>query len=289
MNLTANCSLQLTVGAIALSTIAVLSNQTRASAVSITYEAPNVIVANTSIVGSTAVNTFEAGTVSTTPVSNYTFNFVDATTTNSYRATYDKLVVANYGTSTQTAGAGYTGKFAVNSNTTGLTNPALPTTNLTFTDLTNGGTSAGVKYFGLFFSSLDPGNQLTFYNGSNELAKLSISNFATLVGGNATPFIGGPFTQPGAFFNFYAGAGEQFTRIGFTQTTQGGGFENDNQTFRIPNALGVSGTDVNLAGLTFTGNVTPTVVPEPLTIIGTLIGGTAALRIRKKLKANSGV
>ncbi len=32
-----------------------------------------------------------------------------------------------------------------------------------------------------------------------------------------------------------------------------------------------------------------TAVPEPFTIIGTLVGGTAALRMRKKLKATSGV
>jgi hypothetical protein len=30
---------------------------------------------------------------------------------------------------------------------------------------------------------------------------------------------------------------------------------------------------------------TPTAVPEPFTIIGTIIGGTAAFRMRKKLKA----
>ncbi|WP_310413345.1 PEP-CTERM sorting domain-containing protein, partial [Chamaesiphon sp. OTE_8_metabat_110] len=35
------------------------------------------------------------------------------------------------------------------------------------------------------------------------------------------------------------------------------------------------------------GTTTP--VPEPFTIIGTLVGGTAALRMRKKLKASSGV
>jgi hypothetical protein len=286
MNLTTNRSIQLTMGAIALSTITGLSNPTAASAVTITYEAPNVFAANTSIVGSTAVNTFETGTVSTTPVANYIFNFQDATTTNDYRATYDKLVVANYGSRTQTAGAGYTGKFVVNSNRTDLTNPALPTTNLTFTDTTNGGISAGVRYLGLFFSSLDSGNQLTFYNGTTELAKLSISNFATLVGNDA-PFKGGPFGEPGAFFNFYAGATEQFTRIEFTENGTGGGFENDSHTFRIPNALAISGTGVNLAGLSFTGNVTSTAVPEPFTIIGTLIGGTAAFRMRKKLKAGN--
>jgi hypothetical protein len=34
---------------------------------------------------------------------------------------------------------------------------------------------------------------------------------------------------------------------------------------------------------------TPTAVPEPLTIFGTIIGGTAAFRIKKKLKATSKV
>ncbi len=33
-------------------------------------------------------------------------------------------------------------------------------------------------------------------------------------------------------------------------------------------------------------NTTPTAVPEPFTIVGTLIGGTAALRMRKKLGVN---
>jgi hypothetical protein len=277
-------STQLSIGAIVFSTLSLLTNPNGAEAVTITYEAPDVIVANTSVIGSTVVNTFETGTVSITPAA-YTFDFQDATTTNDYRATYDKLVVANYGKGTQTAGAGYTGKFAVNSNRTDLTDPILPTTNLTFTDTTNGGTRAGVKYFGMFFSSLDSGNQLTFYNGSTELAKLSISNFGTLVGGDEAPFTGGPYDQPGAFFNFYADANEEFTRIEFTQADNGGGFENDNHTFRIPNAEGISGSGVDLAGLTFTGNVTSTPIPEPFTIIGSIIGGTAAVGMRKKLKS----
>jgi hypothetical protein len=39
-----------------------------------------------------------------------------------------------------------------------------------------------------------------------------------------------------------------------------------------------------------TGSVTPiasTSVPEPFTIVGTLVGGTAALRMRKKLKSDN--
>ncbi len=283
MNLISKRIAQAAMGAVAISATAGSIDSDGALAVTITYEAPNVVTANTAVIGSNVVNTFETGTVSTTPVAS-TFNFQDATTTNNYSATYDNLVFANYGGGTQTAGAGYTGKFVVNSNRTDLTNPALPNTNLTFTDTTQGGISTGVKYFGIFYSSLDSGNQLAFYNGNTELAKVSISNFGTLVG-NETPFIGGPFNQPGAFFNFYAGANEQFTRIEFTQNGTGGGFENDNHTFRIPNALGISGSGVDLAGLNFTGNVASTPIPEPLTIIGSVIGGTAAVGMRKKLKS----
>jgi hypothetical protein len=34
------------------------------------------------------------------------------------------------------------------------------------------------------------------------------------------------------------------------------------------------------------GTANPTSVPEPFTVIGTLVGGTAAFRMRKKLKSN---
>jgi hypothetical protein len=278
-------SIQLAIGTLALSAITGLSNPNAASAVTITYEAPNVVAASSSV-GATVKNDFESLSISTGNYANYpnsTFSFIDAATTHSYTATYDNLEVAKYGNSTQTAGAGYTGKFAVNTKSTSVTNPAITTTNLTFTDNT-ASTAAGIKYFGLFFSSLDAGNQLTFYNGNAVIAQLSISNFSRLVS-NSSSFNGGPYSQPGVFFNFYADAGEQFTKIAFTQTTTGGGFEHDNHTFRVPDAEAVSGTGVNLGGLTFTGNVNTTAIPEPFTIIGSIIGGTAAFRMRKKLKA----
>jgi hypothetical protein len=274
-------SIQFAIGA--LSVTALLSNPNAASAVTMTYEAPNVFSASPSV-GTTAKNDFE--TPSTGNILNYVFDFTDATSGNPYQATYDNLYVADYGQNGKTAGAGYTGKFAVSTQSVNVTVPQIQTTNITFTDVSipSSPTSAGIKYFGLFFSSLDDGNELTFYNGSTEIARLSISNFSTLVN-NSGDFTGGPYlNEPSAFFNFYADAGEQFTRIALTQTTLGGGFENDNHTFRIPDAEAISGTGVNLSGLNFSGNVT-TAVPEPFTIIGTLVGGTAAFRLRKKLKA----
>jgi hypothetical protein len=42
-------------------------------------------------------------------------------------------------------------------------------------------------------------------------------------------------------------------------------------------------------GLTLLSNGAATQVPEPFTIIGTIIGGTAALRMRKQLKSSKKV
>jgi hypothetical protein len=283
MNLLNNRSMRLAASTIAVSSIAGLLNPTAASAVILTYESPNVFSASPSV-GTTTQHNFESAPLGNTL--NYTYNFTEGST--NYRATYDNLFVANYGSGSQTAGAGYTGKFAVNTRLTGITNPAITTTNINFTN-TDTNTNAGIKYFGLFVSSLDPRNQLTFYNGSTQLAQLSLTNFATLV--NNTPgFVGGPYNEPGAFFNFFAEGAEQFTRIEFTQTTAGGnngGFENDNHTFRFANASALAGNGVNLSALTYTGNVNTISVPEPFTVIGTLVGGTAALRLRKKLKSTN--
>jgi hypothetical protein len=52
----------------------------------------------------------------------------------------------------------------------------------------------------------------------------------------------------------------------------------------IPSFNGITGTD-NVFGTIQVTSVPPTAVPEPLTIIGTIIGGTAAMRMRKKLKS----
>jgi hypothetical protein len=281
MNLLNNRSMRLAASTIAVSSIAGLLNPTAASAVILTYESPNVFSASPSV-GTTAQNNFESPT--TGNKLNYTYDFIEGST--NYRATYDNLFVANYGSGSQTAGAGYTGKFAVNTRI-GITNPAISTTNINFTN-TDTNTSAGIKYFGLFVSSLDARNQLTFFNGSTQLAQLSLTNFATLV--NNTPgFVGGPYGEPGAFFNFFAEGAEEFTRIEFTQKTLAsgnqGGFESDNHTFRFASASALAGNGVNLSALTYTGNVNTISVPEPFTVIGTLVGGTAALRLRKKLKS----
>jgi len=70
----------------------------------------------------------------------------------------------------------------------------------------------------------------------------------------------------------------------------GGGF--DTIRLRDGGASSISFLDGNANALAFdkinaTVGQTSQPVPEPFTIIGTLIGGTAALRIRRKLKATA--
>lgn len=70
--------------------------------------------------------------------------------------------------------------------------------------------------------------------------------------------------EPAGFFNF--------------QTTTGGSPSSVSSFSSVPNVYTLNGV-VSHPDLA-------TDVPEPFTIVGTLIGGTAALRMRKKLKAN---
>ena len=58
-------------------------------------------------------------------------------------------------------------------------------------------------------------------------------------------------------------------------------------TSRTYQNIGSSVANVDSVGLITNFNNVATAVPEPFTIIGTLVGGTAALRMRKKLKASA--
>jgi hypothetical protein len=54
-----------------------------------------------------------------------------------------------------------------------------------------------------------------------------------------------------------------------------------------PNSVLFSNADSDQKAFVISGDLVSTSVPEPFTVFGTLIGGTAALRMRKKLRANS--
>jgi hypothetical protein len=265
--------------------IGLLSVQS-AQAFTISVENPNTFSASTSV-GTTQQVDFEDLPLGLN--TGYNVDFPDAASGDTYKATYDSLRVYNYGNgSTTTAGAGYTGKFVANFDTQASPDggTSVTTTNLTFTDQTQGGVSAGVRYFGLFLSSFDAQNQFTIYNGDAVVAQFRINDISSFVNNN-TAYVGGPFGEYGAFFNFFADGSETFTRVQFTQVG-GGGFENDNHTFRVPDAQQRTGTAVNLSALNVTGGSVQA-VPEPSpfmggAVLGTIFAGLAFWRNRRKVQ-----
>ncbi len=105
----------------------------------------------------------------------------------------------------------------------------------------------GVNYFGLWFSALDNGNQLKFYQGSNLVYSFTPQDFRTLVGActGSNPFCGNPNSgldshEQFAFLNFFD-IGGTFDSVVFTQVG-GGGFESDNHTVAYIDPITASGT-----------------------------------------------
>ena len=133
-----------------------------------------------------------------------------------------------------------------------------------------------VNYFGMWFSALDGGNQLSFYNGSTLLYSFTPAAFSALVGAcpSASGFCGNPNNgansgQQYAFLNFYDPTGV-FNKVVFTESPAVGGFESDNHT--VGNlTTGPGGTVINSP------------VPEPSTflLLGTgTVGLASAVRRR---------
>ena len=108
----------------------------------------------------------------------------------------------------------------------------------------------GVNYFGLWFSALDPGNLLQFYQDDTLLYSFTPADFISLVGDclSPNPFCGNPNNgQDGneqfAFLNFYDTSGF-FNKVVFTQTGSGGGFESDDHTVAYMNPPTPHGTNI---------------------------------------------
>jgi hypothetical protein len=139
--------------------------------------------------------------------------------------------------------------------------------------LTTSGGLPGVNYFGMWFSALDAGNELQFYNGSTLLYTFTPALFASLVGAcpNATnAFCGNPNNKTEdsgeqfAFLNFYDTNG-YFDQVVFTESG-GGGFESDNHTVGYMNPVVPTGT--------------PIVTPEPGSLALMLTGLLALIGLR---------
>jgi len=141
-------------------------------------------------------------------------------------------------------GAGGTGYYPeVFSNTNGTGSYSL--------SLSVSGNIPGVNYFGLWFSALDAGNELSFYDGNTLVYSFGPAQFQSLVGAcpSATnAFCGNPNNgddsgEQFAFLNFFDTTG-YFDKIVFSETG-GGGFESDNHTVAYLDPPTPSGTVIN--------------------------------------------
>ena len=120
----------------------------------------------------------------------------------------------------------------------------------------------------------------------------STNNYALTSGDLTFAFANGTNVTAGngsQFLRTFNGTSVSFGANGTVGTTVSNSFgtvntDSFNLTFNdISSRSGAGGYSV-LAS-TFTAPPTTTAVPEPFTIIGTLVGGTAAVRMRKKLAA----
>ena len=145
----------------------------------------------------------------------YTTTFNGSGITGTYGGSFGVTPADYYG------GAGGTGNYAV-----------------TFTGLSYTlALSSNVNYFGAWFSAIDPGSQVSFYNGSSwvytETGTMLMSGLGTCPGGAYcgnpnTQFLGADPAQPYAYLNFFDTTGS-FNSIQFQENAGGNGFETDNQ------------------------------------------------------------
>ena len=128
--------------------------------------------------------------------------------------------------------------------------------------------SQAVNYFGLWFSALDRGNNISFYNGNTLVESFSAANYSALVGSclaGGNPYCGNPNSganpnEQYAYLNFFDIDGS-FDHIVFTESPQAGELESDNHAVaRLSVAPG--------------GTLLSAGVPEPETL---LLAGTGVL------------
>ncbi len=139
--------------------------------------------------------------------------------------------------------------------------------------------SAQVNYFGLWFSALDAGNILQFYDGSTLVETFDAASYASLVGNCPNPYCGNPNAnflgqdsgQQYAYLNFLDTTGT-FNKIVFTEDPAVGQFESDNHAI-AQDVTTIPGTPL-----------TPTPEPSTLMLFGTGILGVAGA-IRRRISS----
>jgi hypothetical protein len=154
--------------------------------------------------------------------------------------------------------------------------PTVSNSSYTLT-LTTSGDVPGVNYFGLWFSALDNGNELQFYEDSTLLYTFTPALFRTLVGAcPGSAFCGNPTTtfsrqdpnEQFAFLNFFYVGGGYFNKVVFTQTNTAG-FESDNHTVAYLNPPVPSGTLIEAA-------------PEPGSIALVALGAAVVIGLKRR-------
>ncbi len=192
----------------------------------VTYaESPTAV---NSTISHTAVINFD--TVATSGAGKYT----DVTWTDSTLGTIgniDQVYMQNanqYGGANYTPGSTPSGYYPVASTPPSGVGGSHATTPITLTFNTPS------AYFGLWWSAGDPGNILTFYDGSTQIAQYKTQGLPGLL---PSTYHGNPVdkradgAEPFAFLNFYALEGAQFTKVVLSNTSTSG-FESDNWTVR---------------------------------------------------------
>jgi hypothetical protein len=183
-------------------------------------EAPGVQTSLANLRTGAGVETFNTRTVGSNRT--FTTNFGGSAFAGEYKG-------VNILEATRFGGAGGNTRFADIQKEEGFT--------LKFTDAPKG----GVTYFGMWWSALDKGNQVKFYQDGKEIFKFGADEYTALLKGNASSipaaYFGNPNAafsglnkaEPYAFINFYA-IGGAFDKIKFFEKPQVGGFETDNHT-----------------------------------------------------------
>ena len=180
-------------------------------------------------------------------------------------------------------------------NSTGISNPG---TTITFseipladsTPLTNEYSSLGVTFTNLFYNTKN-------YDFPN-ISPPTASNFSNITNIASNPFlISFAQLQTGAAFSLVTDSLVSSNFEALFENTVVDSFNFETDSIDPNNFHGFTGVTfdairINAGGgaalidnIQFNSAFTPTAVPEPFTIIGTLIGGTTALRMRKKMKA----
>jgi hypothetical protein len=173
----------------------------------------------------------------------FTTNFNGSPITGTYSGAFEILPADVYG------GAGGTGSY--------LAQEFMQSTTLTL--------SQDVNYFGLWFSALDNGNQLQFYDGSTLVYSFTPQDFSAGVGAcpSSSGYCGNPndgdanSKQQYAYINFYDTVGS-FNKVVFTEGP-GGNFESDNSAIAM--------VDSGPVGTVVVDDLTPE--PPSLILMGT--------------------